>query len=61
MKPAPCKPNGIDCPDRTLGCSERCEKFLEWERYKNGIRSERDRDIERNKPIGRRLKRRDVY
>ena len=61
MKGAPCKPNGKDCERRTLGCSRTCEEFLAWQEYKNGIKAERAKDVETFKPIGRRLKDRNVY
>jgi hypothetical protein len=27
---APCKVNGIECPDRTMGCRNDCEKYAEY-------------------------------
>jgi hypothetical protein len=29
---APCKANGIDCPERTIGCRNDCEKFAEYQK-----------------------------
>ena len=55
MKPAPCKPNGIDCPDRVIGCSRTCPLFLEWVEYKDRIKAEQRKEVERWAPIGRRF------
>lgn len=30
MKNSPCKENGIDCPDRYVGCHSDCNKYKEW-------------------------------
>lgn len=30
MKKPPCKINGIDCPDRYIGCKAECEKWHDW-------------------------------
>lgn len=54
MKHAPCKPNGIDCDKRTVGCSRTCPLFLEWEQYKNNIKAERRKEVDRWAPTGRR-------
>ena len=61
MRSAPCKKNGVDCENRTLGCSRTCEEFLAWEKYKNDIKAERAKAVETFKPIGRRLKDKNVY
>ena len=29
-KKPPCKPNGIDCPDRRPGCQDKCETMIKW-------------------------------
>ena len=26
----PCKPNGIDCPRRYIGCRAECEEYHKW-------------------------------
>ena len=26
----PCKPDGINCPRRYIGCKSECEKWHEW-------------------------------
>lgn len=57
MKPAPCKKNGIMCEKRTAGCMEKCEEFLAWRKYLDGIKEERNKELDRNKPIGRRYRR----
>ncbi len=30
MTPSPCYNNGMDCPDRHVGCREKCDAWQEW-------------------------------
>lgn len=32
-KKQPCKPNGIDCPNRRPGCQDKCEAMIAWKTY----------------------------
>jgi len=55
MKQAPCKPDGHDCENRFVGCSRTCPAFQEWTRYREKIKAERLKEIDRYRPTGRRF------
>ena len=61
MDNAPCKKNGIDCPNRVLGCHDTCKEYQafaeERERIRN-IRHEEIRERDYNKAFLKRKKNR---
>ena len=34
-----------ECPGRKVGCRSGCEKFKEWEKYKEAERKQRQKDF----------------
>lgn len=61
MNNAPCKKNGVDCPNRVLGCHDHCKEYqafaAERERIRT-IRNEEIREREYNKAFSKRKKKR---
>lgn len=44
---APCKVNGVDCPDRTVepNCHATCKRYLEFDEERKKIRADRKAEI----------------
>ena len=56
MRPsAPCKPNGIDCPDRAVGCHASCGKYLEFKAAIDSYNAERERQRKVDDYMNRRI------
>lgn len=43
---SPCKRNGVDCPDRKVGCRATCAHG--WDKYQKEIEARRDARYENN-------------
>lgn len=40
----PCKTDGVDCPNRHVGCQSKCEKYLAFRTELDRINDERRKD-----------------
>jgi hypothetical protein len=45
MNNSPCKVNGIDCPNRVLGCHDNCKAYQDYASERERIRNQRIEEI----------------
>lgn len=61
MFKGPCKENGVDCPERKLGCHDHCERYQAFkagrEAYLASVREKKDRERDYWKSVSQKHRR----